>query len=147
MKTTLKLMLLAAIVAMVAGPSLRVSAQTPSADAGKWVGTWEGKEYGVPSVILKITKNGDALQGQADFYILIRNDSGVPTNAGKMTAPMIHPHVQGNDLDFQVVREDRNVSAAEKTVLNFTMEPTGDRAAKLNRTGDEPLEVEMVRVE
>src|SRR5271170_5056476 len=118
MKTTLKLMLLAAIVAMVAGPSLRVSAQTPSADAGKWVGTWEGKQYGVPSVILKITKNGDALQGQADFYILIKNGGGAPTDAGKMTAPMIHPHVQGGDLDFQVVRKDRDGNPTDKPVLN-----------------------------
>src|SRR5271155_2640757 len=117
MKTTLKLMLLAAIVAIVAGPLLRAFAQTPSTDAGKWVGTWEGKQYGVPSVILRITKNDDSLQGEADFYILIKNDGGAPADAGKMTAPTIRPHVQGSDLEFQVIRKDRDGNPMDKPVL------------------------------
>src|SRR5271163_2065637 len=105
MKTTLKLMLLAAIVAMVAGPSLRVSAQTQSAPVtSKWVGTWEGKLDDVPAVILRITEKGGALQGEADFYIVKRNDDGTPTSDDKMTVAMVNPHVQGNYLEFQVIR-------------------------------------------
>jgi len=148
MKATLKFMLLAAIVTIVAGPS-RMFAQSASeaAPARKWAGTWEGKQDGVPSVVLKITGSGDALQGQAEFYVLIGHDGGPPTSAGTMTAPMIHPHVQGNDLEFQVIRKDRYGNPTDKPVLNFTMELTGDRAARLNRTGDDPLELDMVKME
>jgi hypothetical protein len=124
-------------------------AQTAPPTAQTLAGTWVGKQEGVPSVVLRITENGSAIQGQVDFYLLKKVDDGAPVNAGKMTTPMVNPHVQGNALDFQIVRQNRSGDPADKTVLNFALEPTGGHSARLTRTGggEASLEVDMSRVE
>jgi hypothetical protein len=150
MKTKLAVFLLAATAAAVAaGSPSPLYAQSAPATAQTMAGTWEGKQEGVPSVVLRITETGNATQGQVDFYILKKVDDGAPINAGKMTTPMVNPHIQGNALDFQIVRENRNGGPADKTVFNFALQPTGDRSATLIRTGggEEGLEVEMSRVQ
>jgi hypothetical protein len=153
MQSKFRLALLVAIIAIVvAGTSPLVLAQTSSAakaTAPIWAGSWEGKLDGLPSVILKITENSDAVDGQVSFNLIKRVAGGSPTIAGTTTVAMVNPQIQGDDLVFQVIREDRNGDQSQRAVLNFTLVPTGDRSAKLERAAgpEDALEVDMLRVE
>jgi hypothetical protein len=126
-----------------------VCAQAANASTPTLAGTWEGKLEGVRSVVLRITDSGNAVKGEVDFYILKKLDDGPPIEAGKMTEPMLNPHVQGSTLAFQIARVNHNANPADTTILNFTLEPTGEHTARLERTGggEQALEVEMLRVE
>jgi hypothetical protein len=150
MKAKLGTMLLVAIVAaIVTGYSSPVSAQTMSASTSRWAGTWESKRDGVPSVILKVTQDGVSIQGQAEFNLLKGSLGAAPTIAGTMKVAMVNPHLQGDALAFQIVREDRSGDASKRAVLNFVLAPVGDGAARLHRSGGDEadLEVDMLRVD
>jgi hypothetical protein len=143
------IMLLAAMVAAVVAPSLGIAQAGDVSTAGKWAGTWEGKLDGLPSVILKVTQGGGAVQGQVSFNLIKKVEGGEPTIAGTVTVPMVNPHVQGNELMFQVIREDRGGDPSKRAVLNFTLMATGERSAKLERAAgsEEALTVDMLRIE
>jgi hypothetical protein len=150
MKSKFMLSLLAAMIAVVvAGSRSPAFAQTSAAAtaASRWAGSWEGKLEGLPSVVLRISESGEAVDGQVSFNIIKRVAGGSPAIAGTMTVPMVNPRIQGNDLAFQVVREDRNGNPGKRAVLNFTLVLTGDRSARLERAAgpENALEVDMLR--
>jgi hypothetical protein len=151
MRIRIGVVLLAAVAAaVVAGFSSQTRAQTgesPAAD--RWTGAWEGKRDGLPSVILKVKQGGSLVQGQVSFNLIKAVDGGSPKIAGTMTVDMVNPHLRGNDLEFQVVREDRGGDESKREVLNFTLVSTGKGSAKLERAAgqEEGLEVEVSRVE
>ena len=144
--------LVAVIAIVVAGSSPLVFAQTSNASttgAARWAGDWEGKLDGLPSVILRIRENGDAIDGQVSFNLIKRVAGGSPTIAGAMTVPMVNSHIEGDALAFQVIRDDRNGDVSKRAVLNFTLIATSDRSAKLERAAgpEDAFEVDMVRIE
>ena len=153
MRNKFMLGLLAALMAVVvAGSSSPVFAQASSAaatGAARWAGSWEGKQEGLPSVVLRVTDNGDALQGQVDFYIIKKVAGAVATNAGKMTVNMVNPHLEGDALVLQVVRVNRDKTPVTNTVFNLSLEPKGDGSAVLRRSGggEDEIQVEMLRIE
>jgi hypothetical protein len=144
MSSFLKPGLVAAVAAaFMTGLFPLTQAQVNNSQAANWAGTWEGKRDGVPSVVLRITKTAAAFQGEADFYIVKKADGREPEAGDKMTVPMVEPHVTGNSFVFQVMRP------SDKTLLNFSLEPSGDHAAKLVRTGgdEKSIEVDMMKTD
>jgi len=148
MKSRVILLLAAMVAAVMVAPVGMAQARDVSA-AGRWTGSWEGKQDGLPSVIVKVTQDDGVVQGQVSFNIIKRVEGGPPVIGGKMTVAMVNPHVEGNELMFQVIRRDRSGDPSKEAVLNFTLVATGEGSAKFERAAgpDEALTVDMLRVE
>jgi len=67
----------------------------------RWVGVWQGKLEGVPGVVLTLGDDLGDLSGTVVFTAI--RDGSV---AGHVTHVIMHPHIDGNRLSFQVKRPD-----------------------------------------
>jgi hypothetical protein len=90
-----------------------------SASNGKWVGVWQGQLEGVPGVVLTLGDDLGDVNGTIVFTAL--RDGRI---AGHATHVILHPHVDGNTLSFQVKREGKSPDVVDMS-LQLT---SGDKA-------------------
>jgi hypothetical protein len=74
-----------------------------SSSAGTWTGVWQGELDGLPAVELTLADDAGEVGGTVVFHIILK-DGGAPRVASTEPHTMIHPHVEGDTLAFQVIR-------------------------------------------
>jgi hypothetical protein len=70
-----------------------------AAYSARWVGVWQGQLEGVPGVVLTLGDDPGEVSGTIVFTAI--RDGNI---AGHATHVILHPHVNGNTLSFQVKR-------------------------------------------
>jgi hypothetical protein len=99
------------------------------------VGTWRGKMYDLPAVVLTVKDEGGKVSGTLLFYSLCRNTDHDPWQVDakhSMALPLIDPKFDGKTLLFQVSHKE----AHPPRTLNdppsfFQMRLTGRGTAEL----------------
>jgi hypothetical protein len=86
-----------------AGLALATIAGAASTGNAKWIGVWQGKLDGVPSVELTLANDAGEVEGTIVFHRIMKDGAG-PHIADTEPHTLIHPHIDGNTLAFQVKR-------------------------------------------
>jgi hypothetical protein len=86
-----------------AGLALATIAGATSTGNAKWIGVWQGKLDGLPSVELTLADDAGEVEGTIVFHGIMKDGSG-PRIASTEPHTLIHPHIDGNTLAFQVKR-------------------------------------------
>jgi len=81
-----------------------------------WVGVWQGRLGGVPSVELTIGNDAGQVDGTIVFHRVIKTADG-PRSDSTEPHTLIHPHFDGTKLVFQIVRGN-----GSDEVLNMAVE-------------------------
>ena len=110
-------------------------------DAG-WVGVWQGKLDGQPSVILTLAEDTGTLEGTLVLNIITREDGGQPRIVAHEPHVVVRPRIDGNNLSFQLKRLD-----ASSPMMDFTVILTAPGSARIHclNCGDDAPVVEMTR--
>ena len=103
----------------ISSPAQTESSSTAS--SARWVGVWQGQLEGLPGVVLTLGDDQGDVSGTIVFTA-IRNGSA----AGHATHVILHPHVDGNRLSFQVKRPD-----GAEDVLDMSLNLSGDGKGEL----------------
>ena len=108
----------------------------------KWTGVWQANLDGVPSVTLTLADDAGEANGTIVFHA-IKNDHGHPYSFSTEPHTLIHPHIDGNALTFQVVRGN-----GSKEVLNMEVEfkQDGNLHFACTNCGPEGSKAEMDRM-
>jgi hypothetical protein len=89
---------LACLVMLATPATAQGNPNSPSSNA-KWVGVWQGQLEGFPGIVLTLGDDLGELNGTVVFTAI--QDGAV---AGHVTHNILHPHLDGNRLSFQVKR-------------------------------------------
>ena len=78
-----------------------------------WVGVWQGELDGQPSVTLTLAEDTGELGGTVVFNMVSRED-GSARVIGSEAHVLMHPHIDGETLSFQVkqTRNNRELQVA-----------------------------------
>jgi hypothetical protein len=83
--------------------ALATVAGAASTSNANWTGVWQGKLDGQPSVELTLADDAGSVDGTIVFHAIKRDDTG-PHVFSTEPHTLIHPHMDGNRLTFQVKR-------------------------------------------
>lgn len=92
--------------ALVAGCALVMAAGSFAAESSgrsAWIGVWNGELDGQPGVRLTLADDTGQLGGTVVFN-LIKKENGQARVAGSDTHVLMHPHLEGSLLSFDVIR-------------------------------------------
>ena len=68
------------------------------------IGTWEGKENGLPSVEVRLGNKNGQISGTISFYFQTRGDDGKwHLNGNPFTVPILSPKLEGSVLRFETI--------------------------------------------
>jgi len=139
MKSLAKLMMVATLL----GPSA-LAADSPVA------GTWRGKLYDLPAVVLTVKDDGGKLSGTILFYFRRRNTDHDPWQVDlthSKTLPLIDPKFDGKTIFFQVSHKEAHPPRSlNDPPSSFCMRLTGEGQADLrNLTEERSPALKMVR--
>jgi hypothetical protein len=110
-------------------------------DRAQWVGVWQGKLDELPSVTLTLAQDTGELEGTLVLNI-IEKQEGQARIAAIEPYVLVHPQVDGNNLNFAVKKID-----GSSDLLNFTVALTPEGKARIHCTNcgaDAPI-VDMDR--
>ena len=93
-----------------------------AASNAKWVGVWEGQTRDLLGLTLTLGDDAGEVGGT-----IVNNVMRDGTIVGHMAHVLLHPHIEGDSLSFQV-KDDRN----PKELIDMSMEMTGGSAAHLH---------------
>jgi hypothetical protein len=82
---------------------------------GNWVGVWQAELDGQPSAILTLGEDTGSLEGTLVLNGINR-EGGQPRIAVRETHVLMHAHVDGNTLSFQLKR-----LRGASELMNFTV--------------------------
>ena len=108
MKTRLSAVMSSSVMcgALMCG-ALMCSSIAPAASPANspWTGVWQAKLEGMPAVELTLADDAGEVNGTVVFHIVLKEKGATTPHLGS-TEPhtMIHPHLDGDTLSFQVVR-------------------------------------------
>ena len=107
----------------------------------EWIGVWEGRLDGQPSVTLTLARDTGQLSGTLVLNIIKKEDGGQPHVAAVEPHALINPRVDGNSLSFGVRKIDQS------TLLNFIVALTPEGKARIHCTncGKDAPTVDMDR--
>ena len=129
----MKLRTLALACATLALPLATLANPTPTSN---WTGVWESKLDGITAVTLTLADDAGALDGTIVFHVILKENASTPAHSGS-TEPhtLIHPHVEGNKLSFQVRRGN-----GSNQILNMAVElnPSGKADFQCSNCGSGP---------
>lgn len=113
-------------------------------------GTWRGRVYDLPAVVLTVRDDGGKLSGTILFYFLHRNSEHDPWQVEtkhSIPLPLIDPKFDGKTISFQVShREAHPPRTLNDPPSSFQMRLTGNGEAELlNLTENKGPGVKMVR--
>lgn len=113
------LVLIACAVITVHSPAQAGSNNGPA--NARWMGVWQGQSKGMPG--LTLTLGADLGEVNGTIVLNVMRDG---TIVGHMAHVIMHPHVDGNTLSFQVKRDEDSTE-----ILDMSVEPTGEDNAQL----------------
>ena len=87
----------------------------------RWVGVWQGQLEGFPGVVLTLGDDLGELSGTMVFTAI--RDGAI---AGHVTHNILHPHLDGNRLSFQV-KSPRDAD----DIVDMSLDLTNDRKGQL----------------
>jgi hypothetical protein len=120
MKKSASIFALSAIV--LACSAILTTPSTAQAGANtRWVGVWQGQLEGFPGVVLTLGDDLGELNGTMVFTAL--RDGAI---AGHVTHNILHPHLDGNRLSFQV-KSPRDAD----DIVDMSLDLTNDRKGQL----------------
>jgi hypothetical protein len=118
----LALSALALIVSVAIPPNLLAQASpTSAASNARWVGVWEGQTKDLPGLTVTLGDDSGAVGGT-----MVNNVMRDGVIVWHMAHVLLHPHVDGNTLSFEV-KDDRNPSE----LLEMSMQLAGESGARL----------------
>ena len=109
-----------------AAMAMTAAAGAASPRTEQWVGVWQGKLGGVPSVELTLGDDAGEVNGSIVFHIVL-NDGAGPHAASTEPHALIHPRLDGDRLLFQVKRGN-----GSDEILNMAVELTSSRTIKFD---------------
>ncbi len=83
--------------------TLVACAYAQGSGSASWVGVWQGELDGQPGVTLTLAKDTGNLGGTVVLNMVSR-EGGTPHVIVIEPHLLMHPHVEGNTLSFQVIR-------------------------------------------
>ena len=106
-----------------------------------WVGVWQGELDGQPGVTLTLAEDTGELGGTVVFNAVSR-EGGSAHVIGSEAHVLLHPHVDGRTLSFQVkqTRNNREVQVA------VTITADGKAQLRCLNCGEDNPVAELVRV-
>ena len=139
MRSFAKMMMLATLLA----PSA-LAADSPVA------GTWRGKLYDLPAVVLTVKDDGGKLSGTILFYFLHRDSDQDPWQVDMMHSqplPLIDPKFDGRTIFFQVSHKEAHPPRTlNDPPSSFQMRLTGKGEGELrNLTEERSPALKMIR--
>jgi hypothetical protein len=107
-----------------------------------WVGVWQGELDGQPSVTLTLAEDTGELGGTVVFNMVSRED-GSARVIGSEAHVLMHPHIDGRTLSFQVkqARNNRELHVA----VTFTVD--GKAQLRCLNCGEDSPVAELVRAQ
>jgi len=119
----------------ISSPAQTESSSTAS--SARWVGVWQGQLEGLPGVVLTLGDDQGEVSGTIVFTAL--RDGRV---AGHATHVILHPHVDGNRLSFQVKRPD---GAEDVVDMSLNMSSDGEGQLVCQKCGSAaPIAMEKI---
>ncbi len=108
----------------------------------RWVGVWQGQLEGVPGVTVTLGNDLGEVNGTIVFTVLgAGSTTGNVEIVGHVVHLLLHPHVYGNTLSFQVNRPSGNVNEVLDMTLELSNDTTGElKCAKCGRASPTPME-------
>lgn len=109
-----------------------------AATNAKWVGVWEGRAKDLPGLTLTLGDDSGDLGGT-----IVNNVMRDGVIVGHMAHVLMHPHIDGDALSFQV-KDDRNPAE----LLDMSIELSGGSTAQLHcpKCGGTPFLMAMERI-
>ena len=110
-----------------------------------WIGVWHGELEGQPSVTLTMAEDTREL-GVTVVLSMFKDDNGTPRLIASVPHVLIHPHLEGNALSFQV---KRNSASSELLSFSVALGSAGKaqlRCLSCGPNGDGPV-VELVKAQ
>jgi hypothetical protein len=125
-----------ALIACVGTPGnlLGQAGQKTAASNARWVGVWESRTKDLPGLTLTLGDDSGDVGGT-----IVNNVMREGVIVWHMAHILLHPHVDGNTLSFQV-NDDRN----PKELLDISMQLTGGNGAELRGAAPFPMEMERI---
>ncbi len=115
-------------------------AAAESASDAPWIGVWQGKLEGLPGVILTLADDTGELGGSIVFNAVDSSHTRVVESEAHV---LMHPHVDGASLSFQVKRTGdflkRSVDARELQMTVTLVEGGKAQLRCLNCGSDSPV--------
>jgi len=122
------------LVGLLSAPAARAAGSTIA-------GTWRGKMYGLPAVVLRVKDEGGTLSGTITFYFLHRKTESDPWEVDTKHAnplPLLDAKFDGKALSFQVSHKEAHPPRTlNDPPSSFQLQLTGEgQAALRNLTED-----------
>ena len=113
-------------------------------------GTWRGRMYDLPAIVLTVKDDGGKLSGTILFFFLHRNSEHDPWQVDtqhSIPLPLIDPKFDGKALSFQVSHKEAHPPRTlHDPPSSFVMRLTGKGEAELqNLTEKQSPALKMVR--
>jgi hypothetical protein len=139
------------VMTSVFGLLLAATLAVPAATADSPIaGTWRGRMYDLPAVVLTVRDDGGKLSGSILFYFLHRNTEHDPWQVDtehSIPLPLIDPKFDGKTLSFQVSHKEAHPPRTlNDPPSSFQMRLTGRGEAEfLNLSEKQVHGLKMVR--
>jgi hypothetical protein len=129
--------LIACAGAPVTSPAQAVTGAAQS--NARWVGVWEGRTKDLPG--LTVTLGDDPGDVNGTIVLNVMRDGEI---VGHVAHVLLHPHVAGNTLSFQIRREE-----SAPGLLDMSIELSGENAAQIQcpKCGAAPFSMAMERIQ
>jgi hypothetical protein len=121
---------------------LATAAGAASTSNGAWTGVWQGKLDGLPAVELTLADDAGDVGGTVVFHLVLK-DGGAAHVASTEPHTLIHPHVDGETLTFQVIR-----GSGSNEVLEMVAKKSADGKMDFycSNCGASPAHADLERV-
>ena len=88
----------------------------PTDNHANWIGVWQAKLDGIPSLELTLGDDDGQLNGTVVFHAVLKEKGGQPHIGSTEPHTLMHPKFEGNTLTFQIIR-----SHSDNKILNMTV--------------------------
>jgi hypothetical protein len=122
--------------AAIHGHTAAHAAASSEASNTEWIGVWQATLYGLPSVELTLADDAGDVEGTIVFHRIMKDADG-PRVASTEPHTLMHAHVDGNTLAFQVKRGNGSAEILNMAVKLTTSGNAEFRCSNCSATGTE----------
>lgn len=144
MKARIAIAIAAALFCLPLAQAQQAPATTVSPSAVN--GVWRAQADGAPYVTMSLWSDDGELTGAIVFYLHIRRPDGSVSSTEDVPEPLLHPHLEGSSLVFEVRHRSSGRSESQPSApIPFRMQISDGGHAQLVNLDSPGTNAEMVR--